>query len=83
MVDSGPPLVLTAIGLILWLAVDATLSGISIQTIGVILAIIGIIWLMIELVIRPRRRAAVVRQQPLASEPVVREQPVAREREIY
>jgi hypothetical protein len=83
MVDAGPPLVLIAIGLILWLAVDATLSGISIQTIGVILAIMGVIWLIIELVIRPRRRAAVVRQQPVASEPVVREQPVAREREIY
>ena len=58
MVDAGPPLVLTAIGLILWLAVDATLSGISIQTIGVILAIIGVIWLMIELVVRPRRHAS-------------------------
>ena len=83
MADAGPPLVLTAIGLILWLAVDATISGISIQTIGVILAIMGLIWLMIELVVRPRRRAAVVREQPVAREPVVREQPVAREREIY
>jgi Domain of unknown function (DUF6458) len=83
MADVGPPLVLTAIGLILWLAVDATLSGISIQTIGVILAVIGVIWLLIELVIRPRRRATVVREQPVAREPVIREQPMAREREIY
>ena len=83
MADAGPPLVLTAIGLILWLAVDATLAGISIQTIGVILAVIGVIWLLIELVISPRRRATVVREQPVAREPVVREQPVAREREIY
>ena len=72
MADAGPPLVLTAIGLILWLAVDATLSGISIQTIGVILVVIGVAWLLIELVISPRRRAT-----------AVREQPVAREREIY
>jgi hypothetical protein len=83
MADAGPPLVLTAIGLILWLAVDATLAGISIQTIGVILAVIGVIWLLIELVVRPRRRATVVREQPVAREPVVRERPVAREREIY
>ena len=83
MAGAGPPLVLTAIGLILWLAVDATLAGISIQTIGVILAVIGVIWLLIELVITPRRHATVVREQPVAREPVAREQPVAREREIY
>jgi len=83
MVDAGPPLVLTAIGLILWLAVDATLAGISIQTIGVILAIAGIVWLLIELVVRPRRRATVVHDQPVAREPVARERPVTREREIY
>ena len=83
MADAGPPLVLTAIGLILWLAVDATPAGISIQTIGVILAVIGVIWLLIELVVMPRRRATVVREQPVAREPVVRERPVARDREIY
>ena len=33
--DIGPPLVLTALGLILWLAIDATLAGISIHTIGI------------------------------------------------
>jgi hypothetical protein len=43
----------------------------------------GIVWLVIELVITPRRRATVVREQPVAREPVVRERPVAREREIY
>ena len=83
MADTGPPLVLIAIGLILWLAVDATLAGISIQTIGVILAVIGVIWLLIELFIRPRRRATVVREQPVARDRVVRERPVEREREIY
>jgi Domain of unknown function (DUF6458) len=72
MADAGPPLVLTAIGLILWLAVNATLAGISIQTIGIILAIVGVVWLVIEIVVRPRRRATVVRDQP-----------VTREREIY
>ena len=71
MADAGPPLVLTALGLILWLAVDATLAGISIQTIGVILFVVGVAWLVIELVTSRRRTA------------VVRDRPVAREREIY
>ena len=49
MADAGPPLVLMAFGLILWLAVNATLAGISIQTIGVILFVVGVVWLVIEL----------------------------------
>jgi Domain of unknown function (DUF6458) len=75
MADAGPPLVLMALGLVLWLAVNATLAGISIQTIGVILFVIGVVWLVIELVqfrSRSGRRAA-----------VVREEPAVREREIY
>jgi len=74
MTDIGPALLLTAVGLVLWLAVDATLAGISIQTIGVILAIIGVVWLLIELVQSRgvRRRATVVRDEP-----------VVREREVY
>jgi type IV secretory pathway VirB3-like protein len=39
-----------AIGLILWLAVSATVAGISIQTIGMILFIVGAIWLVIEMI---------------------------------
>ena len=48
--DAGPPLVLMAIGLILWLAVTATVAGLSIQTIGMILFIVGAIWLVIEMI---------------------------------
>jgi membrane-bound ClpP family serine protease len=48
--DAGPPLVLMAIGLILWLAVTATVAGISIQTIGMILFIVGAIWLVVEMI---------------------------------
>ncbi len=74
MADVGPPLGLIALGLVLWLAVNATLAGISIQTIGLILTLAGIAWLVIELVqtrtvARPRR--------------VVRDEPVVRERELY
>jgi uncharacterized protein DUF6458 len=76
MADAGPPLVLIALGLVLWLAVDVALAGISIQTIGVILFLVGVVWLLIELVqaraLPGRRRAA-----------VVREEPVVRERELY
>lgn len=72
MADAGPPLALIAVGLVLWLAVNATLAGISIQTIGIILFVVGVLWLVIELVQArsPRRR-------------VVREEPVARERDVY
>ncbi len=48
--DAGPPLVLIAIGLVLWLAVTATVAGISIQTIGMILFVVGVIWLVIEMI---------------------------------
>jgi len=72
MADAGPPLALVAVGLVLWLAVNRTLAGISIQTIGIILFVVGVLWLVIELVQArsPRRR-------------VVREEPVVRERDVY
>lgn len=48
--DAGPPLILMAIGLVLWLAVTATVAGISIQTIGVILFVVGAVWLVFEMI---------------------------------
>jgi len=39
-----------ALGLVLWLAVTATVAGISIQTIGMILFVAGAIWLVVEMV---------------------------------
>ncbi len=67
MADAGPPLIVIAIGLVLWLAVDATLAGISIQTIGIILALVGVVWLLIEVVqsrtVATRRSAPVVRER--------------------
>lgn len=64
MADVGPPLVLIAIGLVLWLAVNATVAGISIQTVGVILAVVGVVWLIVEMVrARSPRRRAVVRER--------------------
>ena len=75
MADAGPPLVLTALGLILWLAVDVTLAGISIQTIGIILMLAGLVWLLIELM----QSARGARERAT----VIREQPVVRERDVY
>jgi hypothetical protein len=74
MVDVGPPLGLIALGLVLWLAVSTTIAGISIQTIGLIVFLVGMVWLVIELVLTrgPRRR-----------ETVVRDRPVVRERDVY
>jgi len=76
MVDIGAPIGLIAVGLILWLAVTATIAGISIQTIGLILFVIGVVWLVIEIATnRPRRTVAT--DERVVDRPVVRE----RERE--
>jgi hypothetical protein len=76
--DAGPPIVVMAIGLVLWLAVTSTVSGISIQTVGVILFVLGLVWLVFEMLQArawPRRRAYA--EPPVAYEqPVVREDPV-------
>jgi len=64
--DAGPPLVLVAIGLVLWLAVTATIAGISIQTIGMILVVVGALWLVIELF-----QARTMTRSTVAEEPVV------------
>jgi uncharacterized protein DUF6458 len=74
MADIGPPLGLIAIGLVLWLAVHAAIAGISIQTIGLILFLVGVVWLVIEVAqARGWRRR----------ETVVRDGPVVRERDVY
>ena len=80
MADVGPPIALIAVGLILWLAITATVAGISIQTIGLILTIIGVAWLVIELAINGRRRGAVATRERVVDRPV--ERPVVREREV-
>ncbi len=72
MADVGPPIGLIAVGLILWLAVSATIGGISIQTIGLILFIIGVVWLVIELATNGRRRTVASRER-VVEQPVVRE----------
>ena len=70
--DAGPPIFLMALGLILWLAVTATVAGISIQTIGMILFIAGAIWLVVEM----------IQSRALGTRGRVVEEPVYRDRRI-
>jgi hypothetical protein len=53
----GAGLFLVAIGAVLTFAVNATVNGVNIQTIGVILMIVGVLGLVIDVAIfAPRRR---------------------------
>ena len=64
--DVGPPLILMALGLVLWLAVTATVAGISIQTIGMILFVVVAIWLVVEMLqSRGLARGRVVHDEPV------------------
>ena len=76
MVDVGPPIGLMAVGLILWLAVTATIGGISIQTIGIILFLVGLVWLVIEIATNSRRRTTVAPRERVVERPVTREREV-------
>ena len=71
----GTSLFLTAVGAILYFAVDADVSGLQISTVGIILMVIGIIGLVISLFFlgewRRRYRTP------------VEERPVVRDREYY
>lgn len=46
----GVSLILIAVGLILWLAVTATVSGLAVSTVGIILLVVGCLGLLISLV---------------------------------
>lgn len=65
--DAGPPIVLMALGLVLWLAVTATVAGISIQTVGMILFLLGVVWLVVELL----QARSLTRGDVAVEEPVV------------
>ena len=66
----GVSIFLIAVGAILTFAVDATVSGVSIQTVGVILMIAGALGLIVTLMIfGPRRRAGVVEERVVDDRP--------------
>ena len=69
----GGSIFLIAVGAILRYAVDVTVSGIEIQTIGLILMIAGVVGLVIGLfLLTQTRREAVVYDDRPADRPVVR-----------
>jgi hypothetical protein len=61
----GTSLFLIAVGAILYFAVDASVSGIEIQTVGIILMVVGILGLLISLFFlsSARRDRTVVRDR--------------------
>jgi Domain of unknown function (DUF6458) len=61
----GTSLFLIAVGAILYFAVNATVSGISIATVGIILMVVGVLGLLISLFMlsADRRRSTVVRDR--------------------
>jgi beta-lactamase regulating signal transducer with metallopeptidase domain len=67
----GTSLFLIAVGAILKFAVDATVSGIEIATVGVILMVVGIIGLLISLFLLASARRAPA------------ERTVVRDRDVY
>jgi hypothetical protein len=69
----GSSIFLIAVGAILKYAVDATVSGIEIQTVGVILMIAGVVGLVIGLFLLTQRRdPAVYDDRPVVDDPPVR-----------
>jgi len=71
--ELGTSIFLIALGAILKFAVTATVSGISLATVGTILMIVGIVGLLISLFLLSQRRDAVA--APVARERVVERDP--------
>lgn len=72
----GTSIFLIAVGAILKFAVDADVSGLKIETIGLILMIVGVLGLVISLFY-----TTIYARRGVAVDPVDR--PVVRERDVY
>jgi hypothetical protein len=70
----GTSLVLIAVGAILKFAVTTSVSGVKLETIGLILMIVGVVGLLISLLLLSRARTAV--DAPVATERVVERDPL-------
>jgi Domain of unknown function (DUF6458) len=83
-VGIGTSIFLIAVGAILKYAVTAHVSGVNLDTVGVILMVVGIVGLLLSLLWMTiwadrRRGSAVVTDRAVATEPVPRERVVERE----
>ena len=68
----GTSIFLIALGAILKFAVTATVSGIELATVGVILIVVGVIGLLISLfMLQSGRRGAVVEERVVERDPYV------------
>jgi hypothetical protein len=65
LVELGTSLFLIAVGAILTFAVNASISGLEISTVGIILMIVGAIGLLFSLLYLAPRRRAVVEDRPV------------------
>jgi hypothetical protein len=74
-VGIGTSIFLIAVGAILYFAVDADISGLEIQTVGLILMIVGVLGLVISLYLM----SMASRRRP--GDPA--DGPVVRERDVY
>ena len=61
----GGSIFLIAVGLVLALAVKVSVSGIDLQLVGWILALVGALGLLLSLVVYRRRRSVVVEPPPV------------------
>lgn len=61
----GGSIFLIAVGLVLALAVKVSVSGIDLQLVGWILALVGVVGLLLSLVFYQRRRAVGVEPTPV------------------
>ena len=70
--ELGTSIFLIALGAILKFAVTATVSGISLATVGVILMLVGIAGLLLSLLFAARtRRGAIVTERVVERDPYV------------
>jgi hypothetical protein len=73
----GIGIFLVAVGAVLAFAVNATVSGVDIQTVGIILLIVGILGIALDLIMFAPRRRAVTRTAP------VRDTTTVIDRDVY
>ena len=64
----GGSIFLIAVGLVLALAVDVSVSGIDLQLVGWILAGVGVLGLLASLAFYQRRRSVVVEPPPVVTD---------------
>lgn len=80
----GTSIFLIAVGAILKYAVTADVSGVNLDTVGLILMVVGIVGLLLSIfwmtVWADRRRNGVVTDRAVVADPVARERVVERDR---